>query len=315
MTPHNPRPPQPQKQSQRPEAHHAPHHVHERGPDEVGHRELHARKRGAAHEDCRPGADEPPPARHSGHHPGRHDEREEGELSARERGDRLLVETRDLRQRDDRRAERAEGDGGRIGDEGEAGRLERREAGAGHERRRDRDRRPEPGRPLQKRAEAEGDEERLEPVIGRESHHRPLHDVERARLDAQPVEEHRRHDDPADRKQAECRAMHGRGRGGVSRHADDAHGDHQRRSQSGQRRPVGRPAGEREQTEQHGQRHEGHERRKQLRPQRVIYVRPDHGRTGYRPNRINGRSSRHESAGCGWPPAAGWSRHGCLRRR
>ena len=77
------------------------------------------------------------------------------------------VETGHALERDDGRAERAEGHGRGVGDEREARGGERREAEADEDGARHRDRRAEAGRALEERAEGEGDEQELEaPVLG-----------------------------------------------------------------------------------------------------------------------------------------------------
>ena len=77
-----------------------------------------------------------------------------------------IVEPGHRRERDDRRAERAEGDGRGVGDEREAGGRERREAEPDQDRRRDRDRRAESGGAFEERAEAEGDQQELQAPVG-----------------------------------------------------------------------------------------------------------------------------------------------------
>ena len=70
------------------------------------------------------------------------------------------------RERQDRRADRAERHRRGVGDEGQAGGVQRREAEPDEQRRPDRDRRAEPGRALDERAERERDEQRLDPAVG-----------------------------------------------------------------------------------------------------------------------------------------------------
>ena len=115
------------------------HHIDERRPDVIRHGKLYRSKGSATDEHRGPDGEQPPPAGHRGDHPGRHDEREEGELTAGHLGNGELVESGHLRQRDDRRAEGAEGDRCRVGDEGEASCLEGGKPCAGKERCRDGD--------------------------------------------------------------------------------------------------------------------------------------------------------------------------------
>ena len=117
--------------------------------------------------------------------------------------ERLDVQPGHLAQGQDRRADRPPGDRGRVGDQAEQGRLERPEPQADQERRRDRHRGPEPGRPLDERPEREGDQHRLEPPVAREPGDRRLHHVELAGRHRDVVEEDRRHDQPDDPEQGE----------------------------------------------------------------------------------------------------------------
>ena len=112
----------------------------------------------------------------------------------------------DFRQRDDRRAERAERDRRGVGQQRQARGVERREAEADHQRRRNGHRRAEAGRAFDERAEAERDQQRLHAPVGRQRGDRRFHYLELARLDRQRIQEDRRQHDPADRKQAEARA-------------------------------------------------------------------------------------------------------------
>ena len=217
----------------------------------------------------------PAPARHRADHPGRHDEREERKLVAGHRRDGLLVEAGDLRERDDRRAEGAEGDRRRVGDQCQARRLERRKARAHQQRGRDRHRGPESRGALQERAERERDQQGLQPVVGREPRHRPLHDVERPGLDAQPMEKHRRHDDPADRKQPEaapCTAAASAASAGIPNTATAI-------TIAGLAPPpphASPTTGEGQQPEEHGEGHRRHERGEERRTERLVGVFPDH---------------------------------------
>ena len=218
------------------------HHIDERRPHVIRHGKLHHGEGSAADDDRWPDGQEPPPTGHRGHHPGRHDEREEGELTAGHLGDGKLVEAGHLGQRDDRRAEGAEGDRRRIGDEGEAGGLEGGKPGAGEERRRDGDGGSKAGGPFEKGPERKGDQQGLHAVVGGEPGDRPLHDLQGPGFERELIEKHRRHDDPADRKEAESGSVEGGGQGRIGRHAIDSHGDCQGGGQARPRRRVGRPA-------------------------------------------------------------------------
>ena len=228
-----------EKHGERHEADDPRHHVDQRRAHIVGHGKLHHGEGSAADEDRRPDGQEPLPARHRGHHPGRYDEREEGELTTGHLGNGELVEAGHLRQRDDRRAKCAEGDRRRVGNEGEAGRLEGGKTRAGEECRRDGDRRPETGSSFQKGPEGKGDQQGLHAMISGEPGDRPLHDVECPCLERELVEKHRRHDDPADREEAEGGAVEGGRHGRVGWHTDDSHGDRQGGGQARTGRRVG----------------------------------------------------------------------------
>ena len=249
-----------EKPGERHEADDPCHHIDQRRPHIVGHGKLHHGEGSATDEDRRPNGQESLPTGHRGHHPGRHDEREEGELTASHLGNGELVEAGHLRQRDDRGAKGAKGDRRRVGDEGEAGGLEGGKSRAGEQRCRDGDRRPETRSPFEEGPEGKGDQEGLHAMVGGEPGDRPLHDLEGPGLERELVEKHRRHDDPADREEAESSPMQGGGQGGVGRHAADSHGYCQG---GGQARPggrVGRPAGSGQKPEQGHQRQHCHQR-------------------------------------------------------
>ena len=135
VAPAIPRLPDPHERRQAGKAHKPADDIDQRRADEVRHARLHQRKRRPADEDRRPDADEPLPAGHGHHHPGRDDEREEGELPACHRRDCLLLEACNLRQGDDRGSQGTERDWRRVGDERQTRRLEGGKAGAGEERR------------------------------------------------------------------------------------------------------------------------------------------------------------------------------------
>ena len=111
---------------------------------------------------------------------------------------RLDVQPGHRAQGPDRRADRPPGHGRGVGDQAEQGRLERLEPQPDQERRRDRHRRTEPGRPLDERPERERHQDRLEPAVAREPGDRRLHHLELAGRHGDVVEEDRRHDQPDD---------------------------------------------------------------------------------------------------------------------
>ena len=187
-------------------------------------------------------------------------------------------QSRDGREREDRRADRAERNRGSVGDERQSGGVERRESQAHQERRADRDRRPEPGRALDERAERERNQQRLDAPIGRQVRHRRLDDAELAGFDRQVVQEDRVDDDPADWQQPVRRAVDRRRRGGRRRHAVDHHRDRERRHEPGQRGPMRFPL---EDAERHEQQHDRQRRGRGTEPgvaERIVDLNPGHGR-------------------------------------
>ena len=102
----------------------------------------------------------------------------------------------------DGRADGTEGDRRGVGDEAQPGGIERLEPEADEHGGGDGDRRAEPGCALEERAEAERDEQRLQPPILRDRRDRVLDDVELTGLDGEVVQEHGGDDDPADGEEA-----------------------------------------------------------------------------------------------------------------
>ena len=91
--------------------------------------------------------------------------REERQLPADHRAQVEQVESGHALQRDDRRAERAERDRRGVGDERQPRRRQRREAQPDQHRAGHGDRRAESRRALEERAEAERDEQELQPAV------------------------------------------------------------------------------------------------------------------------------------------------------
>ena len=92
------------------------------------------------------------------------------------------IEPGDGGQRDHRRAQRAEGHRGGVGDQRQAGGRERREAQPDQHGGADGHRRAEAGRTLEEGAEAEGDEQELQPAVVGDVADAALEDVELALL-------------------------------------------------------------------------------------------------------------------------------------
>ena len=133
----------------------------------------------------------PPPADLRRDQPERDDQREERQLAADHRAELLQVEAGQRRQRDERNAERSEGDRRGVADQRELGGLERLEAEPDQQPAADRHRRAEAGRALDEGAEAEGDQQRLDAAIARDAGDLPLQDDELPGLDRELVDEDR----------------------------------------------------------------------------------------------------------------------------
>ena len=159
------RPPPRAEERETSERHQPAHDVHQFRPDEVAPQELHDRKGSPAHEHSRPRAPKPAPAAHRDDEPGRYQQRYERQLAPGHRAQKIRRDPGDGAERQDRRADRAIRHWGRVRDERQAGRVERREAQPHQECRRDRHRRAKPCRTLDERAERERDEQRLHPPI------------------------------------------------------------------------------------------------------------------------------------------------------
>ena len=163
---------------------------------------------------------------------------------------REQVEPADRTERDDRRAERAERHRRRVGDEREARRRQRREAEADEQRAGDRDRRAEAGRALEERAEGERHEQQLQPRVRRDVRDALAQRREQPALVGELVQEDDVQDDPADRQQAEGRAVGGARERHRRRHAEHGDGHHQRRAEADERGRVRAQLQERERAEQ-----------------------------------------------------------------
>jgi hypothetical protein len=175
------------------------------------------------------------PAGESPDHPERHEQGEERQLAANHGGEFVehgIVAAEDSIQGDDRSAEPAEGHGGRVGDEGEAGGLQRLKAELDEDGGRDGHGRAEAGGAFEERAEGKRDEDDLDPRVGRERRKMPAEHGEQSAIDGQLVEENEIQDNPANGKQSIGRAVgRGAGRGG-ERHVEGEEGDRQRDAQA-----------------------------------------------------------------------------------
>jgi hypothetical protein len=102
-------------------------------------------------------------------------------------------------------------------------------------RRRDRDRRPESRCPLNEGAEAEGDQQNLNPPIVSKPRNRLLDDLELAGLDGDVVDKDRRQDDPSDREETKGRPIRRRRQRQLGRHTIDGRRHQHRRAEPDQR--------------------------------------------------------------------------------
>ena len=196
---------------------------------EVGDEILRQREGDAGDEDRRPdlhGAAQPG---EGGDEPERHHHREERQLPPHHAAELVQVEAGHRGQRDDGRAERAEGNRRGVGDQRQARGGERPKAQPHQDGGGDRHRRAESGGALEEGAEAKGDEQHLQPAVIADRDDRALQDREVAPLIGELIEKDDVEDDPADGQQAEGRPVHRRKPGHRRRHAVGEDGDGERR--------------------------------------------------------------------------------------
>ena len=140
------------------------------------------------------------------------------------------------REHANRVAHAAPGDRGRVGHQTEGGRLERFKAEPDQERTGDGDRRPTAASSFQKGPEAEGDQDQLQSLVGRQGRDRVFHDLELSGLDGDVVEENRADNDPGDANQAKDNAQCSRRHNHRRRHPENDHGQQDGHQQARQRR-------------------------------------------------------------------------------
>jgi len=126
--------PHAEKQDDRANRSHGGENVDEPWTVKVRDEKLQCGKRRAGDENCGPDSKHPAAARICPDQPERDNHREERQLAADHRAQLEEIEIGHALQRDDRRAERAISDRGRVGDEREARRVQRREAQADQQR-------------------------------------------------------------------------------------------------------------------------------------------------------------------------------------
>ena len=148
------------------------------------------------------------------------------------------------------------------------GGLDRPEAERDQHDRGDRDRGAEAGQRLQQRAEAERDDDRLDPLVVTDPGERPAQHVEVPGHHGHVVDPDRVDHDPQDREEAERRALGRRPERLPDRHRVDEHGDEERDEQRDQR---GHPGPHPQHAEQDEQRQQGQHREQRAQRERVGY--------------------------------------------
>ena len=204
----------------------------------VGEQELRPGEAHAAHDDGGQHFHAALEAAHGHADPERHDEGEDGELTARDGAHGHLIKAGYGGRHDEWHADGAEGDGCGIGGERDARAPQRGEAephqhggGNGH-------RRAEARRPFDEATEGISDEQRLQAAVIGEPGQRVLDDLEFAGLHGHVVHPHRRDHDPDDGEQPEGGAVErGTDRQG-NRHIPHRHRDDQRTDEACRRRDV-----------------------------------------------------------------------------
>ncbi|MNF54347.1 hypothetical protein D3C84_357740 [compost metagenome] len=195
--------------------------------DEVRGEVLGHGKAQAGHQGCRPGFPHAAQAVHHEHQPERHEQRQQRQLAAGHGADLERVDTGHLPGNDDRNAQGAEGHRRGVGDQAQAGRVQRVEAKTYQQRSGNRHGCAKTGCTFEEGAEAETDQQNLQALVIGDRQDRTADDFKLPALDRQFVEEHRCHDDPGDRPQAISEAIPGGGERHIDRHleGEDRHQD------------------------------------------------------------------------------------------
>ena len=214
------------------------------------------------------------PAAHHQDQVGRDEQRGGRADAAHRRAQTLDGQAGGDRQGGDGNADGAEGHRRGIGQQADAGRVERLESqahqhGGGH-----RHRRAESRGAFDERAEGEGDQQRLQTRVVGEVADGILEQIELAALQRHAVEQDGGEDHPADGQQAERRAVGGGGEELSQRHAVDSRGHQRGRAQPHQR---GHPGGLAHHAQQDQQGKDGngrHQRRERqaVRDRRVVLL-------------------------------------------
>ena len=254
--------------------------VHEPRPVIIGHEELRNGERDASGQRGGPDAEHSPEASLRPHHPERDDEREERELASDHLREGELIDAGDFAERDDRRAQRTEGDGRGVRDERKARGGERFEAELDQDRRRDGDRRAEAGAAFEERSEGKRDEDDLHARIRRNAGEAAAQHGEETFLDRELVEEDQVQDDPSDGKQSVACAEEGGRRRRFHRHVIHHDGDSERECEPEQRREVNADVQPGDGSQQHDDGDCGDEGGEQGVAERVVVLRPGHDGCG-----------------------------------
>ena len=172
--------------------------VHQPGSVVVAHQELRDREAATGHEAGRPDFHHGFASGHGPDDPEGDDQGENGQDAASGGAEAFKGKSSHSGQGDDGRAQGAIGHGCRVADEGQAGGLEGTESKADQHGRGDRHGRAETGGALDKGAEAEGDEQRLDAAISCQTRNGMFHHLEITRLHRDVVDEDGVQHDPAD---------------------------------------------------------------------------------------------------------------------
>lgn len=210
----------------------------EPGTVQVADEKLSDGEGGARNEAGGPDRDHAAPTGLHGDEPEGDDERYQAELSADHGAEVQHVEAGDLRQGDNRGAERAESHGGGVADQRKPGGFQRAKTQADEQGAGDGDRRAETGGAFNKRAEAEGDEQGLDPAIAGKAGHFMLEHGELPGLNGNAVDKEGVGDDPADGEQPEGTTINGRAKREFGGHVIDEDGDGESGDESRERGNV-----------------------------------------------------------------------------
>ena len=127
---------------------------------------------------------------------------------------------------------------------------------------------------FKERAEAESNQQELQPAVLGDVHQAVLHDLEAASHDGEVVEKDDVDDDPADGKQAVAGSIHCRGRGHLTGHVKGEDSDEKCGGKSEHGGPMRVNLGSRQRSEQDDDRNRSNESRDEPVPMRIVALRP-----------------------------------------